>query len=125
MIIKNHYSYIIICIYCFVQIQKMKGHNGYFGCLYCEIKGHFCNRKNHVYYPDPRGRQKKRKQLVLRDPEDVPYLSVQVYACILLLYTCKVILHTFVLQVSISICKLFYIHFVLQVSISICKFPIY
>ncbi len=55
----------------------MKGFNGYYGCYYCEIKGRYCKRKNHVYFPDPTG-ARKRREFALRDPGNVPHLATQV-----------------------------------------------
>ena len=44
----------------FLQVQKLGGYNGYFGCFHCRIVGEWFG---HVYFPLPHGLRSKNKQL--------------------------------------------------------------
>lgn len=50
------------------KIQNMKGHHGYFGCSYCEIKGDYIGDfpRGHVYFPGPEGTKRTRETYVRR-----------------------------------------------------------
>jgi hypothetical protein len=51
------------------KLMCMSGHNAYFGCRFCNLKGTFSEKSRHVYYPCsmPRG-----SSISDYNPEDLP-----------------------------------------------------